>query len=144
MTDETKLKELTAAAVTTYFSNNSVPEASIPSVIRAIYTAFSELGTPEPVKDLTPAEPSPRAKPAVPVKDSVQPDFLVCLEDGKKLKMLKRHLLATYNLTPDQYRAKWNLPANYPMVAPNYAATRSALAKANGLGHKAPPVAAAA
>ncbi|PXA93323.1 transcriptional regulator, partial [Nostoc sp. 3335mG] len=95
--------------------------------IRSVHDALNELGSP-------PEPAAPPAEPAVPVRASVKPDYIVCLEDGRKLKMLKRHLMTHYNLTPEQYRAKWNLPADYPMVAPNYAEQRRTLAKKIGLG----------
>ena len=113
-----------------YLGNNSVPAGQVPEVINTIYTSLNALngqvaqGSAEP------------PKPAVSVRRSVHPDYIVCLEDGKKLKMLKRHLRAAYGMTPDEYRAKWNLPADYPMVAPNYAEQRSAFAKKIGLGRK--------
>jgi predicted transcriptional regulator len=113
-----------------YLGNNSVPAGQVPEVINTIYTSLNALngqvaqGSAEP------------PKPAVSVRRSVHPDYIICLEDGKKLKMLKRHLRAAYGMTPDEYRAKWNLPADYPMVAPNYAEQRSAFAKKIGLGRK--------
>jgi predicted transcriptional regulator len=113
-----------------YLGNNSVPAGQVPEVINTIYTSLNALngqvaqGSTEP------------PKPAVSVRRSVHPDYIICLEDGKKLKMLKRHLRAAYGMTPDEYRAKWNLPADYPMVAPNYAEQRSAFAKKIGLGRK--------
>ncbi|MBD8677300.1 MucR family transcriptional regulator [Sphingomonas sp. CFBP 13720] len=118
---------LTADIVAAHVSNNNVDVADIPVLIRRVHEALNDLGSPEP-------ETAPRAEPAVPVRSSIRPDFIVCLEDGRKLKMLKRHLMTHYNLTPDQYRAKWNLPADYPMVAPNYAEQRRTLAKKIGLG----------
>jgi predicted transcriptional regulator len=128
---EDGLMRMTADVVAAYVSNNTLPTIQLPEVINAVYNSLRGLdGTPVEVK----AEP---AKPAVPVKKSITPDYLVCLEDGKKLKMLKRHLRSTYNMTPDDYRAKWGLPPDYPMVAPNYAAQRSAFAKEIGLGRGA-------
>jgi len=118
---------LTARIVSAHASNNELEPGVLPSVIRAVYDTLSNIGV----------EPAARAEPmqpAVPIRKSVFPDYIVCLEDGKRLKMLKRHLSASYNLTPDQYREKWGLEANYPMVAPNYAERRSALAKQIGLG----------
>jgi predicted transcriptional regulator len=126
------LMRMTADVVSSYVSNNSLPTAQLTDLISAVYTSLKGIGggsVPEPK-----AEP---AKPAVSVKRSITPDYLICLEDGKKLKMLKRHLRSTYNMTPDDYRAKWNLPADYPMVAPNYAEQRSAFAKQIGLGRSA-------
>ena len=116
--------------VAAYVGNNSVPASQVPDVINTVYGSLTSLnGTTSDSQ----AEPP---KPAVSVRRSVHPDYLVCLEDGKKLKMLKRHLRAAYNMTPDEYRAKWGLPADYPMVAPNYAAQRSEFAKKIGLGRK--------
>jgi len=103
---------------------------ALPDLIQSVYRRLSTVG--EPTVNLTAT-----LTPAVPVKKSVFPDFIVCLEDGKKLKMLKRHLQTTYEMTPNDYRAKWGLPRDYPMVAPNYASTRSSLAKQIGLGRKA-------
>ncbi|WP_229743822.1 MucR family transcriptional regulator [Aliidongia dinghuensis] len=128
---EDGLMRMTADVVAAYVSNNSLPTIQLPEVINAVYNSLRGLdSTPPELK----AEP---AKPAVPVKKSITPEYLVCLEDGKKLKMLKRHLRSTYNMTPDEYRAKWGLPPDYPMVAPNYAAQRSAFAKEIGLGRGA-------
>ncbi|OIQ93118.1 transcriptional regulatory protein ros [mine drainage metagenome] len=116
--------------VAAYVSKNPLPAGQISEVIHTVYNSLSQL-------DSQPAEPKAEApRPAVSVKRSVHPDYIVCLEDGKKLKMLKRHLRTTYNMTPDEYRAKWGLPADYPMVAPNYAAQRSDFAKKIGLGRK--------
>jgi predicted transcriptional regulator len=122
------LVQMTAQIVTSYISRNAVPTDQLGSVIQTIHDALLSVGAP-------PAAPPPvQAKPAVPVKRSVHPDYIVCLEDGKKLKMLKRHLRSTYDMSPEAYRAKWGLPADYPMVAPNYAQQRSAFAKKIGLG----------
>lgn len=116
--------------VAAYLSNNQLPAGQIPEVINTVFRSLSSLdGTSAEVVQ----EPM---KPAVPIRRSVTPDYLVCLEDGKKLKMLKRHLRTTYNMTPEEYRAKWNLPPDYPMVAPNYAKQRSDFAKQIGLGRK--------
>lgn len=116
--------------VAAYLSNNQLPAGQIPEVISTVFRSLSSLdGTSAEVVQ----EPM---KPAVPIRRSVTPDYLVCLEDGKKLKMLKRHLRTTYNMTPEEYRAKWNLPPDYPMVAPNYAKQRSDFAKQIGLGRK--------
>lgn len=117
--------------VAAYVSKNPLPAGQIPEIIHTVYASLSTLenGAPE-VKAEAP-------RPAVAVRKSVTPDYIVCLEDGKKLKMLKRHLRTTYNMTPDEYRAKWGLAPDYPMVAPNYAAQRSAFAKKIGLGRKA-------
>jgi predicted transcriptional regulator len=122
--------ELAAEIVSAYVSNNSVPVADLPNLIAEVHAALRTVtnGTVE-----TPVEPP---KPAVPVRKSVTPDFIVCLEDGKKFKSLKRHLRTQYDMTPEQYREKWNLPSDYPMVAPNYAQARSDLAKQMGLGQQ--------
>ncbi len=123
-----ELLRMTADVVAAYVSNNSLPTAQLADVITAVYSSLRTL-------DQQPVETKPEPlKPAVTVRKSITPDYLVCLEDGKKLKMLKRHLRSTYNMTPDEYRAKWGLPADYPMVAPNYAQQRSAFAKKIGLG----------
>jgi predicted transcriptional regulator len=121
--------QLTADIVSAYVSNNTVSGAEIPALISQVYLALVRVSTGAAVAG--PAEP---LKPAVPIKRSITPAYLVCLEDGKKFKSLKRHLSTQYQMTPDQYRAKWNLPANYPMVAPKYAAVRSQLARQMGLG----------
>ena len=122
--------ELTAEVVAAYVSNNSVPVSELPGLIADVYGALGRTTT-------APAAPlAEKPKPAVPVKKSVTDDFIICLEDGKKFKSLKRHLMTHYSLTPEDYREKWDLPADYPMVAPNYAAARSRLAKQMGLGHK--------
>ncbi len=117
---------LTAQIVSAHISNNAVATDSLPGLIQEIYRTLANVGGEAP--------PAERPAPAVPVKKSVFPDYLVCLEDGKKLKMLKRHLKTAYNMTPEQYRERWDLDANYPMVAPNYAKHRSSLAKKIGLG----------
>ena len=117
--------------VAAYLSNNQVASSQIPEVIHSVYTSLTDI-------DVGAAEVRPEPqKPAVPVRKSVTPDYIVCLEDGKKLKMLKRHLQTTYGMTPEEYRAKWGLPADYPMVAPTYAQQRSDFAKKIGLGRKA-------
>ena len=120
--------ELTAQIVSAHVSNNSVTPDALPSLIQDVYRTLSGVGRETPAPD--------KPQPAVPAKKSVFPDFIVCLEDGKKLKMLKRHLKTAYNLTPEQYRDRWDLPPDYPMVAPNYARHRSSLAKKIGLGTK--------
>ena len=120
---------LTADIVAAHVSNNSVAVSDLPVLIQNVHGALAGLGT-------VAAEPVVKQEPAVSIRSSVKPDFIVCLEDGKKLKMLKRHLMTHYQMTPDQYRAKWNLPADYPMVAPNYAEQRRTLAKKIGLGRK--------
>ena len=124
------LIELTAEVVSAYVSNNPVPVGDLPALIGQVHSALKSTAGGVSV-----AEPE-ALKPAVPIRKSVMADYIICLEDGKKFKSLKRHLSTHYGLTPDEYRAKWGLPANYPMVAPNYAATRSALAKTMGLGRK--------
>ncbi|WP_192258198.1 MucR family transcriptional regulator [Mesorhizobium caraganae] len=124
------LIELTADVVSAYVSNNPVPVGDLPALIGQVHAALK--GTAGSVS----AEEPLVVKPAVPIKKSVTPDYIISLEDGKKFKSLKRHLSTHYGLTPDEYRAKWGLPADYPMVAPNYAAARSALAKTMGLGRK--------
>lgn len=133
MDNQTEIQEtlitLTADIVSAHVSNNSVAVSDLPLLINNVHAALSNLGTPAP-------EPEVKQEPAVSVRSSVKPDFIVCLEDGKKLKMLKRHLMTHYKMTPEQYRAKWNLPADYPMVAPNYAEQRRTLAKKIGLGTK--------
>lgn len=120
---------LTSDIVAAHVSNNSVSVDDLPNLISNVYGALSNLG--EAVIE-TEALP----EPAVSIRASVKPDYIVCLEDGKKLKMLKRHLMTHYNMTPEQYRQRWNLPADYPMVAPNYAEKRRDLAKKIGLGRK--------
>jgi predicted transcriptional regulator len=122
------LLTLTADIVAAHVSNNNVAISDLPAMIGRVHETLAGLGnTPEPEPELT---------PAVSVRASVKPDYIVCLEDGKKLKMLKRYLSTRYDMTPDQYRQRWNLAADYPMVAPNYAATRKALAIKIGLGQK--------
>ena len=121
--------ELAADIVSAFVSNNSVPVTELPALIGSVHAALSQVASGSTQQ---PAE-EPKA-PAVPIKKSVQPDYIVCLDDGKRFKSLKRHLRTVYNLTPDQYRAKWGLAHDYPMVAPNYAAARSELAKQMGLG----------
>ena len=128
---ETDLIELSTEIVSAYVSHNAVSPTDLPKLIAEIHGALRALQTnetPLPVEEL---------KPAVPVRKSVAADYIICLEDGKKFKSLKRHLRTHYNLSPEEYREKWGLPADYPMVAPNYSATRSKLAKDNGLGRKA-------
>jgi len=133
MTDnpgESAYIELTAQIVSAYVGNNSVPSVEIASLIAQVHAALKRVSDGQ----IT-AAPDP-AKPAVPVKRSINSDYIVCLEDGKKFKSLKRHLRTQYKMTPEQYREKWGLPADYPMVAPNYAAARSELAKQMGLGQQ--------
>jgi predicted transcriptional regulator len=118
---------LTADIVSAHVSNNDVAVGDVPGLIQNVHGALSQLGAPQPA-------PEVKQEPAVSVRSSIKPDYIVCLEDGKKLKMLKRHLMTHYQLTPEQYRTKWNLPTDYPMVAPNYAEQRRSLAKKIGLG----------
>lgn len=122
------LLRMTADIVSAYVSKNVLAAQQIPEVINTVYSSLNGLNN-QPRE--MPAEP---LKPAVPIRKSVTPEYIVCLEDGKKLKMLKRHLRSTYNMSPDEYRARWGLPPDYPMVAPNYAAQRSEFAKRIGLG----------
>jgi len=122
--------QLTANIVSAYVSNNTVASAEIPNLITQVYSALMRISSGQTAP---PAEP---LKPAVAVKRSVTPEYIVCLEDGKKFKSLKRHLRTQYGITPEQYREKWGLPPDYPMVAPNYAAARSQLAKQMGLGQQ--------
>ncbi len=119
---------LTAQIVSAHVSNNTVSRDALPELIQQVFSALTAAGTEQ-------AEPE-QLQPAVPIKKSVFPDYIVCLEDGKKLKMLKRHLQTSYNMTPEQYRERWGLPHDYPMVAPRYAEHRSELAKKIGLGRK--------
>jgi len=128
--DQTNLIELTADIVSAYVSNNSISSHDLPTMIGEVYSALSRVGT-----NLAPVT-AESAKPAVNPKKSITPGYLICLEDGKKFKSLKRHLRTMYNLSPEQYREKWNLGADYPMVAPDYAEARSRLAKEMGLGQK--------
>jgi predicted transcriptional regulator len=120
---------LTADIVSAHVSNNSVAVSDLPLLINNVHGALAGLGEPAEA-------PAPKLEPAVSIRSSIKPDYVVCLEDGKKLKMLKRHLMTHYNMTPDDYRQKWGLSADYPMVAPNYAEQRRALAKKIGLGTK--------
>lgn len=126
--DGTDLVAVSAALVAAYVSNNSVPAGELPKLINDIHAAFRSLGA------ATPIELEKKLEPAVSVRKSITADFIICLEDGKKFKSLKRHIRTQYGLTPADYRQKWNLPPDYPMVAPSYAEARSALAKASGLG----------
>ena len=125
---EDELLRMTADVVSAYVSNNTLATGQLADVIHAVYNSLRGL-------EGQAAEPPPEPlKPAVPIRKSITPDYLVCLEDGKRLKMLKRHLRSTYNMTPDEYRAKWGLAPDYPMVAPKYAEQRSEFAKKIGLG----------
>ena len=119
-----ELLELTTKIVAAHVSHNPIAAGDLPGVIATVHQALATLG------------PEPKPKPAVPIKQSVKPEYIVCLDDGKKLKMLKRHLRTAYNMTPDDYRKRWGLPSDYPMVAPTYAKHRSKLAKKIGLGRK--------
>ncbi len=129
---DTALLGLTSQIVSAYVSKNSVQASDLPNLINSVHQSLATLGQPQ-----APAEASVDLKPAVPVKKSVTPDYIICLEDGKKLKMLKRHLKSSYGLSPDEYRAKWGLPSDYPMTCPNYAKARSDLALKLGLGRRA-------
>ncbi len=124
--NDTSSLELVSKIVSAYVSKNSLPQGELPQLIRTVHEALMRPGQAAMVQ----------AEPAVPIKKSVRPDHIICLEDGKKLKMLKRHLRTVYNMSPDEYRQKWGLPSEYPMVAPKYAAVRSKLAKEIGLGRK--------
>jgi predicted transcriptional regulator len=128
MEERAEIIEMTADIVSAYVGNNAVGAADLPALIHAVHQALSGVTTAAEPVDATPKEP------AVPVKRSVTPEFLVCLEDGRKFKSLKRHLRTKYNMSPEDYRAKWGLAKDYPMVAPNYAKARSDLAKQMGLG----------
>ena len=126
---EDMLLTLTADIVAAHVSNNSVAVNDLPTLIQNVHAALNGISGKA-------SAPEPKPEPKVPIRSSVKPDYIVCLEDGKRLKMLKRHLMTHYNLTPDQYRQKWGLAADYPMVAPNYAEQRRTLAKSIGLGTK--------
>jgi len=123
-----RLLTLASQIISAYVGNNSVSAADLPSVMSTVYQNLTRLGSTSTIA------PETRPDPAVPVRRSITPEYIICLEDGKKLKMLKRHLKTAYNMTPDQYRERWGLGADYPMVAPNYAKQRSKLAKQIGLG----------
>jgi predicted transcriptional regulator len=128
ITNQNSLLMMTTEIVSAHVSNNRVQISDLPHLIQEVYKSLSTLGTIEDVLDIP--------QPAIAVKKSITPDYLICLEDGKKLKMLKRHLKTAYNMTPEAYRERWSLPSDYPMVAPNYALHRSSLAKKIGLGTK--------
>ena len=128
--EQTSKLEMTVSIVSAYVSKNSVPMGKLAELVSSVHDSLAKLEGGPVVEEVP-------LVPAVPVKKSVMPDYIVSLEDGRKFKSLKRHLASQYGMTPDQYRAKWSLPSDYPMVAPNYAATRSALAKTMGLGRKA-------
>ena len=131
---EADLIELATDIVAAYVSNNPLPAGELPRLITDIHAAIAGVAA-----GAVPQQPKENPVPAISVRKSVTPDFLICLEDGKKFKSLKRHLATHHGLTPDEYRQKWNLPADYPMVAPTYSATRSAMAKSSGLGRKPAP-----
>jgi len=125
-----ELLSLTTEIVSSHVANNSVAASELPQLIKQVYASLDSASSGEDEKA------AERPQPAVPIKRSITPDFIICLEDGKKLKMLKRHLNTSYDMTPSQYRERWGLPSDYPMVAPNYALQRSQLAKKIGLGTK--------
>lgn len=125
--DNETLIAFTSDIVAAHLVNNVVPMNDLPTLIQTVYAALNDLGQPT-------KEAEARPQPAVPIRASVKPDYIICLEDGKKLKMLKRYLATEYNMTPDEYRRRWNLPTDYPMVAPSHSAKRSELAKISGLG----------
>ena len=126
---QTRLLGLTAQIVAAHAVHSPIDPAALPSAIREVYQTLATLGQEPPLR-------TAQQEPAVPIENSVFPDYIVCLEDGKQMKMLKRHLQRSFNMTPEQYRSKWGLGPNYPMVAPNYAERRSELAKQNGLGQR--------
>jgi predicted transcriptional regulator len=128
MEDKSDVIEMTADIVSAYVGNNSVSATELPALIQSVHRALAGVSVGGEAVEVTPKEP------AVPVRRSITPDHLVCLEDGRKFKSLKRHLRTKYNMSPEEYRAKWGLPKDYPMVAPNYAKARSDLAKQMGLG----------
>ncbi len=124
--DKANLLDMTTKVITAYLSNNSVETMKVPELIDSVYKCLEELSQIEPNANTQSGQ--------IPIKKTIQPDYIICLEDGKKLKMLKRHLRTNFRMSPEEYRAKWGLPSDYPMVAPNYAARRSAFAKKIGLG----------
>ena len=128
--DENELLRMAAEIVAAYVGNNSLSADQVPEIVRTVGAALRQIEQGDGGSDKA------AGKPAVPIRRSVTPDYIVCLEDGRKLKMLKRHLRTTFGMTPDEYRARWGLPADYPMVAPNYAKQRSEFAKKTGLGQK--------
>ena len=125
--DNEELLRMTTDIVASFLTHNSVPAENVPDMIKSVHATMKEISGDSP-------KPEPKAKPAVPISKSVQDDYIVCLEDGKKLKMLKRYLRSQYDMSPEDYRRKWGLPADYPMVAPNYSKRRSEFAKEIGLG----------
>ncbi len=126
---DAELLHMASDIAAAYVSHNNLSAEQLPDVIKTVHATLSSVSR-------VPVEDRDNSKPAVPVRRSITPDYIVCLEDGKRLKMLKRHLRSAYNMTPDEYRAKWELPSDYPMVAPNYAKQRSQFAKKIGLGRK--------
>jgi len=122
-----ELLRLTSTIVGAHVANNPIAVTDVPGLIVTVHQTLATLG---------PEEPAPKPNPAVPIKQSVTPDYIICLEDGKKQKMLKRHLKTAHSMSPDEYRERWGLPRDYPLVSPNYAKQRSALAKKIGLGRK--------
>ena len=128
MDEKSEVIEMTADIVSAYVGNNAVTAADLPGLIQSVHKALTGISSGVETAEVAPKEP------AVPIRRSITPDYLVCLEDGRKFKSLKRHLRTKYNMSPEDYRAKWNLPKDYPMVAPNYARARSELAKQMGLG----------
>ena len=131
-TENANLLELTAKIISAHIANNAVSAEALPALITSVYASLSNTGAEPP-------EVGRKPEPAVPVKKSIFPEYIICLEDGKKLKMLKRHLATSYAMSPEQYRAKWDLAPDYPMVAPSYSSRRSELAKAIGLGNRRSP-----
>ena len=128
MDEKSEVIEMTADIVSAYVGNNSVTAADLPGLIQSVHRALAGISSGSEAAEVAPKEP------AMPIRRSITPDFLICLEDGRKFKSLKRHLRTKYNMSPEEYRAKWGLPKDYPMVAPNYAKARSDLAKQMGLG----------
>jgi predicted transcriptional regulator len=129
-TTQSSYVDLAADIVSAYVTKNAVPIAELPTLIASVHSALSKTA------QVTTEQPQEELRPAVSIKKSITPDYLICLDDGKRFKSLKRHLRTAYNLTPDQYRARWNLPSDYPMVAPRYSEARSSLARTMGLGQK--------
>lgn len=131
--EKSDLIEYATGVVAAYVGRNQIPQSDLPALIKSVFDALSSLARPD-----SEGAASAELKPAVPVKKSVTNDYIICLEDGAKLKMLKRYLMTHFQMTPDEYRAKWGLPRDYPMVAPNYAQARSDMAKRIGLGRTSP------
>lgn len=129
--DDNNMLQMVTDVVSAYVSYNTISSGDIPELIRTVHTSLLDIQSPNVEEEKERAQ-----KPAVPIRRSVQPDYLICLEDGKKLKMLKRYLRTQYDISPEEYRRKWNLPSDYPMVAPNYSAQRSNFAKSIGLGRR--------